>query len=542
MSGNQDNGEVGNQISAQEKLQDLQKKLRNAESDRKAYADEVAANIKKQRTKIDNLKKENYALKEYIAKINDNVLSRTQTNMNRNVNMEQVAEEFKKKIGEETEKLDKIERNIKIFDKQIVTQKGAIGGVNAGQENQNSLVKQIKILENRLDKANQKFNEAISVNKNLRQQIDSLRRERVIFDNLYKKLEKELHDKRKKMAEIIETANSAYEERDKANDQIENLKQQAKREAKDFENELKELSQLAEKNRKTQEYIKMVKLKKDDQNTAHDQIDSEKISNKKSQKLFKERIFDQKLIEQHKKLELDYAKIQAATNIRSFNDLIKNFIEIEENNFNKFKYVNDLSNQIENEEKTITEYKEEKRRYEGKGNELTIQKKRYLKELEEKSSNSRDKTELFESKSMAGQRSLNSVFALIETLFNTIECDKSLAKEINATQGVSESNIMNYMGIIEDRVTEILHAYGIIMSNKDIKNVQINLDGPRGDGDHKHALKEMPSCDDQELEDDEGEYVKPLTYDQLRLKALEKQDAKDTKKANTKQKKKNKGS
>jgi hypothetical protein len=50
-------------------------------------------------------------------------------------------------------------------------------------------------------------------------------------------------------------------------------------------------------------------------------------------------------------------------------------------------------------------------------------------------------------------------------LFITIECDKSLAKEINATPGVSESNIMTCMAIIEDRVTEILHAYGIIMSN-----------------------------------------------------------------------------
>lgn len=62
------------------------------------------------------------------------------------------------------------------------------------------------------------------MNKQLRQQIDSLRRERVIFDNLYKKLEKELHEKRKQMANIIETANTAYEERDKFNDQIQNLK------------------------------------------------------------------------------------------------------------------------------------------------------------------------------------------------------------------------------------------------------------------------------------------------------------------------------
>jgi len=48
----------------------------------------------------------------------------------------------------------------------------------------------------------------------------------VIFDkyfflsSLYKKLEKELHEKRKEMANIIETANTAYEDRDKANDLI----------------------------------------------------------------------------------------------------------------------------------------------------------------------------------------------------------------------------------------------------------------------------------------------------------------------------------
>ncbi len=80
--------------------------------------------------------------------------------------------------------------------------------------------KQIKILENRLDKANQKFNEAIAHNKNLRESIDSLRRERVIFDNIYRKLEKELHNKRKDMANIIEIANSAYEERDRAQEKL----------------------------------------------------------------------------------------------------------------------------------------------------------------------------------------------------------------------------------------------------------------------------------------------------------------------------------
>ena len=44
-------------------------------------------------------------------------------------------------------------------------------------------------MENRLDKANQKYNETIAINRDLKNVIDSLRKERVIFDNLYKKLE-----------------------------------------------------------------------------------------------------------------------------------------------------------------------------------------------------------------------------------------------------------------------------------------------------------------------------------------------------------------
>jgi hypothetical protein len=48
--------------------------------------------------------------------------------------------------------------------------------VNSGAENESNLQKQIKILENRLDKANQKYNETISVNRDLKNVIDSLRK------------------------------------------------------------------------------------------------------------------------------------------------------------------------------------------------------------------------------------------------------------------------------------------------------------------------------------------------------------------------------
>lgn len=107
-------------------------------------------------------------------------------------------------------------QDIKLLTNEIIEQKRKQKGANGTLEKHSQLQKQIKILENRLDKANQKFNEAIAHNKDLRESIDSLRRERVIFDNIYRKLEKELHNKRKDMANIIEIANSAYEERDRA--------------------------------------------------------------------------------------------------------------------------------------------------------------------------------------------------------------------------------------------------------------------------------------------------------------------------------------
>jgi chromosome segregation ATPase len=156
-------------------------------------------------------------------------------------------EELTMAIQSERETQRSIEIHIGNFQKKITEKRKNYMGVNSGAENESNLQKQIKILENRLDKANQKFNETTANNRELKNLIDSFRRERVIFDNLYKKLEKELHERRKKMADIIERANNAYEERDKAHNQIQTLKIQAKKEAGEFEKEIKEMSYLMEK-------------------------------------------------------------------------------------------------------------------------------------------------------------------------------------------------------------------------------------------------------------------------------------------------------
>lgn len=77
---------------------------------------------------------------------------------------------------------------MEIMHKKIWEQRQKMGGINASRENNQAIAKQIQILENRLDKALKKYNEALANNKRLRESIDNLRRERLVFDQIYKKV------------------------------------------------------------------------------------------------------------------------------------------------------------------------------------------------------------------------------------------------------------------------------------------------------------------------------------------------------------------
>lgn len=79
------------------------------------------------------------------------------------------------------------------------------------------MTKQCKIIENRVDKANVRYSESLAVNKDLREKIDNLRRERVIFEQVFNKLEKDLGTKRRQMAALVEEVNKSYTEKDGIN-------------------------------------------------------------------------------------------------------------------------------------------------------------------------------------------------------------------------------------------------------------------------------------------------------------------------------------
>ena len=99
-------------------------------------------------------------------------------NSHENLDIEGLKNEILRQVAERKEYEDKAKEIKEEFN--II--KHEMGGLNATAQTQDRYEKHIKILENRLDKANQKFNESIEKDKILREQIDKLRKERFIFE------------------------------------------------------------------------------------------------------------------------------------------------------------------------------------------------------------------------------------------------------------------------------------------------------------------------------------------------------------------------
>ena len=173
-----------------------------------------------------------------------------------------------KKIEKERNKIAELDAQIVSYQEAILEQKTRLGGVNAAQVNNKLIQKQIKVLDNRLDKCLLKYNETVAQNKVLRQKIDEYRRERIVFDVIYKKTERDLHEKKKEMTAIINDSKNAYQARDKSQSEMRNLQSQAEKERSDFELEFKELGDMIKQQQIMLEQLRLKQFERTNEDTV----------------------------------------------------------------------------------------------------------------------------------------------------------------------------------------------------------------------------------------------------------------------------------
>ena len=143
---------------------------------------EDAQSIPKQsenyRQQIEKIKKETESLREQLCL--DSLQSTNAATGSQIARLQDQGDAYAKKIQQEQKKLEELDLQIVQVQQKIKEQRAAMGGAKGSKETNESIGKKIKGLENKLDKALQKYNEAIAHNKQLREQINALRRERVV--------------------------------------------------------------------------------------------------------------------------------------------------------------------------------------------------------------------------------------------------------------------------------------------------------------------------------------------------------------------------
>merc|ERR1719265_33364 len=169
-------------------------------------------------------------------------------------------------------------------------------------------------------------------------------------------------------------------------------------------------------------------------------------------------------IEKVQSYEEAFAKIQAASGISDIDELVQNFIDAEDQNFSLFNFNNQLSDDIEKLEAQISEYKSELEQLRGVGGRgEDAQKQKVLASLEEKWSNLDKKAEHYELKYQQSVKTVTSVRAGVQSIFNRLGCAPPDAS--GAT--VTESNTMQYLGVIEQRTNEILQLYATLQEGNE---------------------------------------------------------------------------
>jgi Ca2+-binding EF-hand superfamily protein len=222
----------------------------------------------------------------------------------------------------------------------------------------------IKTIENKLDKAIAKYNHVNHENKELRERIDEIRRERIQLNNVFRKSIEDIRQTAKTMFQVKSDADEARNAVEDIRVRVQALSKQRERCRKGFACEVERLkihTKQEDKERKeTEVQMKRAKEERDKDRRAYLIADeelnfSESTMMKRILKLAFLNTIQRRHIKQHTKnieiFEQAFATIKSTTGISDIEEIVRIFVKLEERNFSLLTYVNQLNREIESLEK-----------------------------------------------------------------------------------------------------------------------------------------------------------------------------------------------
>lgn len=500
------------QLEAQMELFHLQQQYRCLRNDRRMYTDETENTLRKQKITIEALVKEKKELEAmmHVASSRQNEKF-DQRNVEKLVELLEREAQAQEELKKEKEAIAGVDEKVAAMREKINQQSKKMGGSkDVYQEKHVANMKLTRILENRLDEMTKKFSIALTGNLKLREHINHVEGQKARFLDLHKRLQAELIEGKKEIDRISEVATTHFTIRDEAQHRMASLRERADREMAVYNAEIKDVKRILEHDRKLRKF--MTTKAEDRASILEDELMVRAIKKYEAQL--------NGLQQETSKFEEIFDKIKEATGIEDTDTLVESFIENEDRNFALYNYVNNMNTEIENLKDDIRRLKDEIELIKKEGVDSDVHRKEILNELEQKMVEVTDELTLVNKEYKASRRQLELLKPKVESVFNSIECDRSsIAELLGIGVSIDDNNIIQYLGIIEQKCNELLQNKALEKIKKlNESGGDISVDGLQGVGPqpaHGNFLIVPPPIEDDSDQAWHCNDAKPLTVEEV---------------------------
>ena len=334
----------------EQEIQELQRRFRMLENDKRSFTEDAQAALRKQRVAIEKLSRENRKMKEDLELSRQPSLSSSKSLQERTHAVQERIEQYESRLLSETERRLSLESQMSDMTAScgsLRLQLQERGGALMTKEEQAISQKTVALLEDRLHTALQRYNETVGSNRSTRSQIDLLRKEKEVFESVRGKMESELSVRKREMSNVIEQANAAFAARDLAQSQMHSLKALADKEHAEFEKEWKELGRLIDNDKKMKAFLHEKERKRLEDVAKENQL-KEEAEKKRTAEIVAAQLQalegpSKQIAAKLAQYESAFHRLQAATGLADIEALVKSFKDAEHRNFSLFRFANTLT-------------------------------------------------------------------------------------------------------------------------------------------------------------------------------------------------------
>ncbi|KAI2659248.1 Coiled-coil domain-containing protein 63 [Labeo rohita] len=460
-----DSSVAGAEETEQQKVHRLRQELRRLERNRDLYLQEEET-LRKQRQEIGELRAEQERLRQRRAERESPAIKAVGALLKQR-------DELDKAIEKEKQTQAELQKEITIMEKKLSEKRRGQASRNHKSQPRD-IQKAIRTTQSKLDRSRARFNEQMKINSQLRKDIETLHMQRTQFQQLHRKLEKDI-------AEVIDKSATAYDAKVDAQTKASMIKEKAVKDLAQYSAEIQELERVIAHEHRLRDFMTT-------KNSQRATVDNGKRSRRRQKS---DRCAPVAEMEEQKKkadggeetpdsLKKAFQQIQELTGEDDLGMLVTKFIQGEERNFALFNYVNEQNAEAERLREEIQQIKKDTEQLNIKGRQREQESQTALKQAKDRLQECRAQTRQYEAQADHISKILDQVKTGIDSMFRNIDCDLGWMEGVlGSSSGITDGNLMTYLGVVEQKASELLTIQAFIRWKKaDVQTLEAIVQPP----------------------------------------------------------------